>query len=156
MTTHISLPDNARKTVAGLLNASLADAVVLASHAKQAHWNLRGPHFLMLHELFDRVAGMAGTHADALAERATTLGEEAAGTAEIAARETKLPPYPEGRISEGAHLAAVAERLAGYANTLRRHIGKAEEAGDPVTADLFTTLAGEADKMLWMVDSHRA
>ncbi len=156
MSTRISLPDNARKSTAASLNARLADAIVLASHAKQAHWNLRGPRFLTLHELFDRVAEMATAHADSLAERATTLGEDATGTVEIAARQTALPPYPTGRISEEAHLTAIADRLATYTNSLRAHIAEAERAGDPVTADLLTTLAGEADKMLWMVESHLA
>ena len=156
MTTRITLPDNARKSVATLLNTRLADAVVLASHAKQAHWTLRGPHFLTLHELFDRVAEMAAAHADDLAERVSTLGEEAAGTAEMAARQTSLPPYPTGRLSEKDHLLATADRLGIYTNGLRADIAEAERTGDPVTADLLTTLAGQADKMLWMVESHLA
>ncbi len=154
MTTRISLPDNARKSVTTWLNARLADALVLASHAKQAHWNLRGPRFLSLHELFDRVAEMATAHADSLAERVTTLGEDATGTVEVAAQHTTLPPYPTGRIPEEGHLTAIADRLAAYTNRLRAHITEAEQAGDPATADLITTLAGEADKMLWMVESH--
>ncbi len=154
MTTRISLPDNARKSVAAVLNARLADAIVLASHAKQAHWNVRGPRFLTLHELFDRISEMAAAHADSLAERATTLGEAAPGAVEVAARQTTLPPYPTGRIPEEDHLIAVADRLAAYANGLRAHITEVERAGDAVTADLITTLAGEADKMLWMVESH--
>ncbi|GIX16733.1 MAG: DNA starvation/stationary phase protection protein [Rhodothalassiaceae bacterium] len=154
MTTRIDLPDNIRKSVAALLNKRLADAVVLASHAKQAHWNLRGPDFIALHELFDRVADMARAHADTLAERVTALGEEALGTAELAVRNTGLDAYPAGRITQADHLKAIADRLGAFANALRAGIGEAEQAGDLVSADILTSLAGEADKMLWMVESH--
>ena len=154
MTTRIDLPDNTRKSIAALLNKRLADAVVLASHAKQAHWNLRGPDFIALHELFDRVADMARAHADTLAERVTALGEEALGTAELAARNTGLDAYPAGRITQADHLKAIADRLGAFANALRAGIGEAEQAGDLVSADILTSLAGEADKMLWMVESN--
>ena len=154
MTTRIDLPDNTRKSIAALLNKRLADAVVLASHAKQAHWNLRGPDFIALHELFDRVADMARAHADTLAERVTALGEEALGTAELAVRNTGLDAYRAGRITQADHLKAIADRLGAFANALRAGIGEAEQAGDLVSADILTSLAGEADKMLWMVESH--
>ena len=39
-----------------MLNEHLADAIDLQLQAKQAHWNIKGPNFVGLHELFDRVA----------------------------------------------------------------------------------------------------
>ena len=39
-----------------LLNRRLADAVDLQMQMKQAHWNVKGPSFIGLHELFDKVA----------------------------------------------------------------------------------------------------
>ena len=39
-----------------LLNQELADVIDLGLQAKQAHWNVKGPHFIGLHELFDKVA----------------------------------------------------------------------------------------------------
>lgn len=40
----------------GVLNQHLAAALDRYSQAKQAHWNVKGPSFLSLHELFDKVA----------------------------------------------------------------------------------------------------
>jgi starvation-inducible DNA-binding protein len=63
--TRIDLPPKARGRVIALLNARLADAVDLQLQARQAHWNVKGPNFIALHELFDRVAGDLGGHIDA-------------------------------------------------------------------------------------------
>ena len=40
----------------GLLNLEFADVLDLGRQVKQAHWNVKGPHFIGLHELFDKVA----------------------------------------------------------------------------------------------------
>src|SRR5262245_40510734 len=52
----IDLSENVRKQAIGLLNARLSDGVDLHYQAKQAHWNVKGPSFIALHELFDKVA----------------------------------------------------------------------------------------------------
>ena len=49
------VPDNVRERVAQLLNRRLADAIDLQTQAKQAHWNVKGPHFIALHELFNEM-----------------------------------------------------------------------------------------------------
>ncbi len=53
--TRNDLPETARREMSSLLNAHLADGIDLALQAKQAHWNVKGPHFLPLHELFDKL-----------------------------------------------------------------------------------------------------
>jgi starvation-inducible DNA-binding protein len=51
---------------------------------KHAHWNVKGPSFIALHELFDQVAEHVEDHIDTIAERVTALG----GTARGISRET--------------------------------------------------------------------
>jgi len=53
--TQNDLPSKARMEAVDLLNRHLADAIDLAYQAKQAHWNVKGPSFIALHELFDEV-----------------------------------------------------------------------------------------------------
>ena len=48
-----------RRSIVEILNEHLADAIDLQLQAKQAHWNVKGPNFVGLHELFDRVASQA-------------------------------------------------------------------------------------------------
>ncbi len=50
------VPDANRQAIIALLNARLADSVDLHSQVKWAHWNVKGMHFIQLHELFDSVA----------------------------------------------------------------------------------------------------
>ena len=83
--TKIDIADNTRAAMVALLNARLADAVDLATQMKQAHWNVKGPSFIALHELFDAIHVAIQGHVDNLAERITVLGGTARGTAAVAA-----------------------------------------------------------------------
>jgi starvation-inducible DNA-binding protein len=73
--TRNDLPVRTRLPVIELLNARLADAIDFATQAKYAHWNVQGPQFSALHELFDRIAASFAQQIDTLAERATALGD---------------------------------------------------------------------------------
>ena len=72
--TRIDLSEKTRRKVTDLLNARLADAIDLQAQAKHAHWNVKGPSFIALHELFDDIAENIEEHIDTLAERVTALG----------------------------------------------------------------------------------
>jgi starvation-inducible DNA-binding protein len=49
------------------LSQRLADVIDLQLQAKHAHWNVKGPSFFALHELFERVAVAVAGHADLIA-----------------------------------------------------------------------------------------
>ena len=99
--TKIDLGKENREKVIKILNQRLADASDLKSQAKQAHWNVKGMHFIALHELFDQVATEVETHIDDIAERVTTLGGTAMGTIRVAAQSSSLAEYPL-EITDGA------------------------------------------------------
>src|SRR3989441_5761793 len=63
-----------RRAMIDLLNQELADVLDLGLQAKQAHWNVKGPHFIGLHELFDKVAEELEELTEDMAERAVELG----------------------------------------------------------------------------------
>jgi len=69
--TKNDLPETTRRQMIDLLNARLADAIDLQTQTKQAHWNVKGPHFLSLHELFDKVNEDVEGYVDLIAERAS-------------------------------------------------------------------------------------
>lgn len=152
--TRNDLPQPVRTKIVDLLNARLADAIDLATHAKAAHWNCKGPSFIALHELFDKVFDHATASADELAERCVQLGGVARGTARVVAKASTLPEYPADLVLDLDHAAAVADRLAAFGEPLRDAIDEADEAGDADTADLFTELSRANDKMLWFVEAH--
>jgi starvation-inducible DNA-binding protein len=152
--TKIDLPAAARERLVGILNARLADSIDLMMQAKQAHWNVKGPQFIALHELFDKVATDATTYVDEIAERITTLGGTAEGTVRVAAQKSKLGEYPL-EIADGAlHVDALSTALATYAAHVRRAIDEAAELQDADTADLFTGISRGVDKNLWFVEAH--
>jgi starvation-inducible DNA-binding protein len=152
--THNDLPEATRAKVIDILNARLADALDLALQTKQAHWNVKGPQFIALHELFDAIHGRVQEHVDAIAERAVALGGTALGTIAAVSKGTTLPAYPHEAVDGLAHGAALAQALATFGKAVRAAIDATDEIGDAVTADLFTGIAAAVDKDLWFVEAH--
>ena len=152
--TKNTLPLPVRSKSIALLNARLADALDLKSQAKQAHWNVKGPNFIGLHELFDKVAEETDEYVDDIAERITALGGVAEGTVRVASRTSLLSEYPL-HISKGEdHVEALSKALAQFGTLSREAIDAAAGFGDADTADLFTGISRGIDKSLWFVESH--
>ena len=152
--TQNDLPQEVRLSAIGLLNQQLADALDLDLQAKQAHWNVKGPNFIALHELFDEVEEELEEFADDIAERAVVLGGTAYGTVRVAAGKSRLPEYPLDIRSGREHVAALSSALAKFAASARAAIDSASTLGDADTADLFTEVSRGIDKLLWKVEAH--
>lgn len=152
--TRNNLPDNTRKAMIALLNARLVDAIDLRLAIKQAHWNVKGPNFIALHELFDQIQARVDGFVDDIAERGVALAGLVAGTTQAVAKGSQLEPYPTDVIDEKTHLQAVADRLAAFGKLAREAIDAADEAGDKDTADLFTGVSRQMDKDLWFIEAH--
>ncbi|HEV2675583.1 MAG TPA: DNA starvation/stationary phase protection protein Dps [Aliidongia sp.] len=153
--TKIDLADNVRAAIIGELGSALADSVDLSAQVKQAHWNVKGPSFIALHELFDQVAADVRNFTDEIAERIVILGGTAHGTVQEAAGKTRLAVYPSD-ISAGAnHVEALSSVLAAYGKNIRASIDTTAELGDAITADILTGVGRSTDKWLWMVEAHR-
>lgn len=143
-----------RGKLVDLLNARLADLGDLRSQVKQAHWSLRGPRFIALHELFDKMAGELDVLIDEVAERATALGGRALGTARLTAEHSKLPEFPAKASADLEIVAILADRYGKTTGLTLAAVDKAEDLGDKVTGDLFIRITGELDKNLWFLESH--
>jgi starvation-inducible DNA-binding protein len=152
--THNTLSENIRAQSVELLNIHLAAAIDLHAQVKQAHWNVRGPGFIAIHELFDKVATDVDNYSDLIAERAGALGGIAQGTVQLAATRSFLVPYPLQIANEEDHVFAVSATLAAFGQSVRAAIGQAATSGDPTTADLFTEVSRGIDQQLWFVESH--
>ncbi len=154
--TKNTLPAATRERAAKMLNARVADALVLYSHAKHAHWNVRGPSFIALHELFDDVADAADEYGDLLAERAIMLGGVVHGAAHDAVANTALPKYTAVKPAWREHVDQLSSSLAAFGEQLVKDIATAEEINDPDTADVLTEVSRGVDKFLWFVEAHLA
>jgi starvation-inducible DNA-binding protein len=152
--TKNDLGNEQREKVIEHLNRRLADAIDLKTQAKQAHWNVKGPHFIGLHELFDQVATAVEAHTDLIAERVTALGGTARGTARVVAQSSSLSEYPLEIFDGTAHVDALSTAMSDFGKKIRANIDDADELGDKDTADLFTEISREIDKLLWFVEAH--
>src|SRR5262245_25742147 len=116
--TKNDLSETIRTKAVELLNARLADAIDLQTQTKQAHWNVRGPTFISLHELFDKINEAVADYVDNLAERAVQLGGIAEGTARMAAKRSSLHEYPSSAVDGPSHVAALSSALAAFGKSV--------------------------------------
>ncbi len=135
--TRNDLPSNTKTTMIALLNENLAATIDLALITKQAHWNLKGPQFIAVHEMLDGFRDDLDEHVDTIAERAVQIGGTAYGTTQVVAKESKLKPYPTDIYAVHDHLLALIERYGDVANLVRKSIKDADDAGDDDTADIL-------------------
>ncbi len=153
--TRNDLSAEVRARVSQLLDSRLASAIDLYLQTKHAHWNVKGPSFIALHELFDKLGEELEEHIDEIAERAVALGGVAEGTTNVVVERTQLAQYP-AQISEGlAHVDALANAYAVFGKSVRAGIDEAAKAGDADTSDLFTGISRAIDKSLWLLEAHR-
>jgi len=152
--TENDLPKAARTELVAVINQRLADAIDLQAQLKQAHWNVKGPHFIGLHELFDKIAEEVESYVDMIAERAVQLGGIAEGTVRVAASRSRLDEYPLDIADGSAHVEAVARALSTFGREARMTIDETNALDDADTADLFTEISRGIDKWLWFVEAH--
>lgn len=153
-TTLNDLSAHVRKEAVALLQPRLSDALDLEAQLKQAHWNVKGPNFFQLHELFDKIHSDVEDFADTLAERITALGGTADGRVQTTAKASALNEYPLAAHDGVSHLKLVAGALATFGKAVRAGIDAATAAGDADTADVFTEISRGTDKALWFVEAH--
>ena len=152
--THNDLPVPVRETMVALLNQQLADTFDLYSQVKQAHWNVKGPNFIALHELFDKISDLVLEQIDEIAERITALGGTAEGTVAVAAKRSKLKNYPLSITAGKDHLFYLSTQLSVYGKAVRTAIDDTTKLGDAGTADLFTGISRAVDQYLWFIEAH--
>lgn len=152
--TAIKLDESAREQLVALLNQRVGLLTDLYVQTKLAHWNVRGPHFIAYHELFDAIAGHLLTAQDAMAERAATLGGSAGMSVQDIAERSVLAPWPIQSRRDHDVIRLLEERLGHASNYIREDIDTATKLGDADTADLFTEVSRELDHDLWFLEAH--
>lgn len=153
--TRINLSEQVRQNMVKLLNQHVTDLTDLFVQTKLAHWNVRGPHFIAYHELFDTLASHLNELTDAIAERATALGGVAGAPVQSIASQTSLDTWPMNLSRDAEVIRMLAERFAVVANSARAAITASADA-DPDTSDLFTEASRMLDKDLWFLEAHLA
>ncbi|MCI4061262.1 DNA starvation/stationary phase protection protein [Micromonospora sp. R77] len=143
-----------RKVTGEALQQALADLLNLGMLAKQAHWNLTGPHFRSLHGQLDDLADLARRYADEVAERAVAVGFNPDGRAATVAAQSTLPTLEHGDVEEGSAVEIVTDALFALVRTLRQAVTDTATS-DPVSQDLLITVTGAVEQQHWLFRAQR-
>ena len=150
---NIVLPEDQLVKLIEMLNRRLADVIDLQLQSRQAYWNVKGPNFMALRELFDKVAEEVEEYANLIADRIVQLGGKAEGTAHAVADRTSLDEYRLLSADGNGHIAALSTTLTSFGRHVRYASTQASELKDADTADIFTEIARGIDKWLWYVET---
>src|SRR5581483_3038049 len=146
------IPASRRAAIAKGLSRLLADSYVLYLKTHGFHWNVEGPMFQTLHQMFMVQYTEIWNAIDPIAERIRALGHYAPGSykdyAKLASiKEASGVPRAEGMVRE---LIAGQEAVA---KTARSVLPLADEANDQPTLDLLTQRLDVHEKNAWMLRS---
>ncbi len=151
---NIGLTEEQRQGVINLLNQDLADAYLLLVKTKKYHWDVVGPQFRSLHQLWEEHYQKLTLNIDALAERVRTLGGYPVGTLEGFLKLATLKEHGGNVPTATKMVANLVHDHEQVIRNLRDHVDQSgEEFHDQGTADFLTGLLEEHEQIAWMLRS---
>lgn len=148
----IGIAEKDRKSIAEGLSLVLADTYTLYLKTHNYHWNVTGPLFNTLHQMFEEQYTELAQAVDQIAERIRALGYPAPGSYADYARLSSI----KERTGVPAAEEMIADLVRGQeavVKTARKAFPAAEKANDEPTADLLTQRMGVHEKAAWMLRS---
>ncbi len=134
-----------------LLYTCLADEHVLYIKLRNYHWNVTGPQFFSLHELFEQQYTALATTIDAIAERIVQYGAEAPGTMTEFLAAARLDEHTGPAPSAHQMLEAIVADHEALIKHLREDLATAGDTyGDAGVEDFFTGLLQAHQEFAWM------
>jgi starvation-inducible DNA-binding protein len=148
--TGISAKD--RAAIAAGLSRLLADTYLLYLKTHSFHWNVEGPMFQTLHQMFMTQYTETWNAIDPIAERIRALGHYAPGSYQqyiklASVKETAGVPKAEKMVQELINGQETVTRTA------RSVLPVADKANDQPTLDLLTQRLDIHEKNAWMLRS---
>jgi len=152
MEIDIGITEQDRRTIAGGLAKLLADSYTLYLKTHNYHWNVTGPQFNTLHQMFEQQYTELAAAVDEIAERIRALGEWAPGSYSAFAGLTSIEEEKDVPDAEQMIRQLVKGQEA-VVRTARSVIKSAAAANDEPTADLLTQRMQVHEKNAWMLRS---
>lgn len=149
---NIGIEENAREEIAGGLARLLADSYSLYVKTHNFHWNVTGPMFQTLHEMFEQQYTELAEAVDEIAERIRALGWPAPGSYTQFSRLTSIPEETGTPDAQEMIRQLVADQET-VVRTAREVFPAVDRAGDEPTADLLTRRMQVHEKTAWMLRS---
>ncbi|PZO21799.1 MAG: DNA starvation/stationary phase protection protein [Leptolyngbya foveolarum] len=150
----IGLSEEQRQGVVDLLNKDLSDSYLLVIKTKKYHWDVIGPQFRTLHELWEEHYEAISMNIDAIAERVRQLGGYPIGTAKGFLENATLSE-DAGNLPTAEEM--VAQLVSDHEQVIRNFRDHIDQSGDKFhdegTADFLTGLMEQHEEMAWMLRS---
>jgi len=151
---NIGLTAEQRQGVIELLNRDLSDAYLLLIKTKKYHWDVTGPQFRTLHQLWEEQYQALTETVDSIAERVRTLGGYPVGTAEGFLQMASIKEHAGDVPTATSMVANLVEDHEQIIRNLRDHVDQSSEKfSDEGTSDFLTGLMEAHEEMAWMLRS---
>lgn len=150
-----SMKAETASAVAQFLSPVVVDLVALAVDGKQAHWHVRGPNFIAVHELLDVLVAHAVEYADTAAERVVALGLPLDARVKTVGSTNTLPALSPGFQQAEPTIEHVIAAIDATLATVRTAL---DELGDldPVSEDVAIEITRGLEKDRWLLFAHIA
>lgn len=136
--------------VIGVLSPCLADAHVLYIKLRKFHWNVSGPSFIELHELFEAQYNQVAEAIDEVAERISKLGGIVPGTMTEFLKASQLKETPGKNPSQEGMIKELLADHETIIRSLRKGLDDCDKKySDMGTSDFLTALMQEHETMAW-------
>lgn len=151
---NIGLSQEQRANVIELLNKDLADNYLLLIKTKKYHWDVVGPQFRSLHELWQEQYEALAVNIDSIAERIRALGGYPVGTAEGFLKHATIKEHSNDLPNATEMVRRLVVDYEQIIRNFREHIDLCgDRHGDEGTADFITNLMEEYEEAAWMLRS---
>ncbi|MEB3884449.1 Dps family protein [Lyngbya sp. CCY1209] len=153
-TLNIGLTEEQRQSVIGLLNTDLSDLYLLLVKTKKYHWDVVGPQFRTLHQLWEEHYEALTINIDECAERVRMLGGFPVGTAQGFLNLATIREHPGDLPDANEMVRRLVTDHEQIIRNLREHIDQCSDSfHDEGTADFLTGLMEQHEEMAWMLRS---
>jgi starvation-inducible DNA-binding protein len=151
----IALAADTRRASVNNLNQILADTITLRDLYKKHHWQVSGPTFYQLHQLFDKHFGEQSELVDLIAERIMTLGGVSVAMSADVAEMTLIPRPPKGREEPPVQISRLLNAHEIVLKEARAMAAQAAEEGDDGTNDILVSNVIRTNELqTWFVAEH--
>lgn len=153
MKLDIGIPESNRTEINRGLSRLLADTYILYLKTHNFHWNVEGPMFNTLHQMFMDQYTEMWTALDQIAERMRALGAYAPGSYKRYAELSSISEFDGDSLPARDMILQLLKGHEALSKTARSIFAAAEEGGDEATLDLLTQRLQIHEKTAWMLRS---
>ena len=154
-TINIGIKQEDRQAIANELSILLANSYTLYLQTHNFHWNVKGPMFLQLHNMFEEHYTELAVAVDDIAERIRSLGFDAPGTyrefTQLSAIEetTEIPSAVD-------MVAILTKNHETLVKSCRKALSAAQNSDDESSAALISDRMRIHEKTAWMLRTQNA